>query len=124
MHEKEPVIELERVTPDRAEEYFALEQRLAGTKTYGTAETIEEAEQEIQESVLSFVVADGAVVGHVAYVMQSPESAYIASLAVLPEYRGRGIARKALQDGAFRAFVCAYGELDGPSGKHRGYLVV
>ena len=97
VYEKESAISFERVTPAMAEEYFALEQKLAGSKTYGTAERIEEALDEIEHSTINFIKSDGVTVGHIAYSIKSPGCAHISSLAVIPGYQGKGIARQALR---------------------------
>ncbi len=88
---------LERMTDKDVDEFFALDQKVAVPRMYNPNETIEKALEEIRDNELFFIKKGSERVGMIAYQKKPDGSAYISNMAVLPEYRGEGIARTAME---------------------------
>jgi ribosomal protein S18 acetylase RimI-like enzyme len=74
----------------------AFERKVADPKLYGPPLDFEAAIREIGKNHFYFIKAGNTVVGTAAYQIKSDKSAYISNVAVLPEFRRRGIAREAM----------------------------
>lgn len=84
------------MTGNDVEEFFALDNKVAVPRMYTPNETIEEALKEIEENELFFIKKGTQSVGMIGYQRKPDGSIYISNMAVLPEYRGQHIARKAM----------------------------
>lgn len=88
---------LEKMTGKDAEEFLALDQKVAVPRMYTSNQTIETALAEIRDNELFFIKKGSQTVGMIAYQAKPDGSIYISNMAVLPEYRGEGIARTAME---------------------------
>lgn len=89
------MIELQRMTKDDIGNYLAFEKR-AESRIYAAAQNRQEAEEEFADGSMYFIKFSGEVVGTASYSRKEDRSVYINGLAVDPDFRGRGLGRKAL----------------------------
>ncbi len=90
-------MQFERMTESDAQAFLAFDAAAAVPKIYNPITTMEDALEEIRDHELYFVHEEGKNIGTISYQIKEDESAYISNMAVLPEYRGKGIARKAME---------------------------
>lgn len=88
---------LERMTDKDVEEFLTLERKVSVPKIYNPIQTADEALEEIQDNELFFIKKGSVVVGTIAYQKKPDGTTYISNMSVVPEYRGQGIAREAMQ---------------------------
>ena len=87
---------LERMTDKDVDEFFALEKRVLVPKIYNPIVSEADALEEIRDNTLFFIKKGPEIVGKIAY-QTKPDGTYISNMSVLPEYRGHGIAREAME---------------------------
>lgn len=85
-----------RTTASDAAALFALEQRVATPHLYEARASISEALKEIVENALFLIDVEGHTVGSVSLRSIGDGAIYIGNMAVIPQYRRRGIARAAM----------------------------
>lgn len=95
-HMEKQEITLVRATEADASEYVRIEKSVECSINLVTTD-LEEAKKEIAESVAYIVHVNGGVVGLVSYKLRSAEQAYLAEIAIHPEYQGRGIGGVVLE---------------------------
>ncbi len=88
---------LERMTDKDVDEFFVLDQKVSVPRMYNPNETVEKALAEIRDNELFFIKKGAQAVGMIAYQAKPDGSIYISNMGVLPEYRGEGIARTAIE---------------------------
>ncbi len=74
-----------------------IEQTVSGSKLYSPMLTSAEWTEALGKNTTYLIEADGVVVGNVSHEMISPSRAYIDGLVVVPDFQGRGIARRAMR---------------------------
>lgn len=90
-------ITLKGMTEADVDAFLALEEKVKVPKIYNPITNTADALDEIQTNELFFIESEGTTVGTIAYAQKPDGSYYISNVAVLPEYRGKGIARLAMQ---------------------------
>jgi ribosomal protein S18 acetylase RimI-like enzyme len=92
-----PRLRLCRVRAADAEEFLRLEQNLDARRLYHPATTRQDALREIRRTRLYFLKLGEELAGTAAYRRREDGTVEISNLAVQPAYRGRGIARQAME---------------------------
>lgn len=85
-----------RATEHDAPVLTAIEETAKDLIVYNWGFTEQEMLDWIQDEVVYLIKEDGAVVGDISYTVKGPGYAYITGLIIVPEYRRRGLARKAI----------------------------
>ena len=96
--ERGPVaLHLRRVLPGDAGTFLRLEQNLGAARLYRPAGDRAEALQEIRRTCLHFIICDGRIAGTVAHRCRNDGTVEISNVGLQPAWRGRGVARAAMQ---------------------------
>lgn len=90
-------MKLKRATAGDIEDVLAVEKSLAGMKVYSATIERDEALEEITGAVFYLIEIDGKVAGDISYQIKDKDHAYFQGLAIMPEFQGKGIARKATE---------------------------
>lgn len=86
-------ISLRRAIAEEANTLVDFERKVANPKLYGPPLDLEGAIREISRNDFYFVMRGSTLVGTAAIRRTASNSVYISNVAVLPEFRGQGIAR-------------------------------
>lgn len=92
-----PDITFQKTTTEDVDKFIEIEKTSAGLKMYSSMTDPEEAKEEIENNEVYFIKRDGQIVGSTEYQIKNPKEAYLGGLIIKPEYRGQGIARKAIE---------------------------
>ena len=76
---------------------ISIEQTVSGSKLYSPMLTPDEWIEALGKNTTYLIEEDGLVAGNVSYEMLDPSYAYVDGLVVMPDFQGRGIARKAME---------------------------
>ena len=98
-HVRAREVALERVLPTAPEvaAFIAIERSAEGLRTYSAMTDEPEARTSIETEMVQFITVAGERIGSISYALTSPAHAHLSGLIVLPEYRGQGIARRAME---------------------------
>ena len=89
-----PNVILERVTTKEGfEEFFTLEEKLAGPTFKPTPRTADVS----KDRSIYFIKIGEQRVGHISYKDQPGNTVYLDALAVEPDFHGKGIGREAMK---------------------------
>ena len=90
-------VTFQKATLDDVQQFIEIEKTATGLKMYSSMIGSEEALEEIKNNEVYFIKKDNEVVGSTEYQIKSPSEAYLGGLLIKPEFRGQGIARKAIE---------------------------
>jgi ribosomal protein S18 acetylase RimI-like enzyme len=90
-------ITFQKATVGDINKFVEIEKTSAGLGMYSSMTDPEEAKEEIENNEVYFIKKDGEIVGSTEYQMKGPNEAYLGGLIIKPDYRGQGIARKAIE---------------------------
>ena len=90
-------ITFQKATINDVDTFIEIEKTSVGLKMYSSMTDPEEAKEEIENNEVYFIKKDGQNVGSTEYQIKGPDEAYLGGLIIKPEYRGQGIARKAIE---------------------------
>ena len=90
------VVTLKPATLADVDTLLELSRKVSDSQVYLTGTSREDEIHELQKTTTYLIEKDGVVVGRVAYVIKSPEHAYLSDLVIDPTYQGRGLGRDAL----------------------------
>jgi len=82
---------------DDVDAVLEIEKNLSDVKTYSALTEKNEITEEIKKGFFYLIKLNHNVVGDISYEMKDGGYAYISGLTVLPEFQGKGIARKAME---------------------------
>jgi [ribosomal protein S18]-alanine N-acetyltransferase len=80
------------------DELIAIEKAVPKTDTYSPMLTERGWIRELAENTVLMIRVGDRAVGSIAYAEKSPERVYISGMIVIPEYQGRGLATRAMQE--------------------------
>jgi len=86
----------ERAAAKDARAFVELEKKVAIPRIYEARLAIDDATSEICRNSLYFIKLRDSVIGSVSARMQEDGSVYFGNLAVVPDYRRKGVARAAM----------------------------
>lgn len=89
-------ISYKRVTLADIETYRTLELTTVGSATYSALTEDKDIENEITNSVVYFIMDGDKAIGDISYTLKQPDHAYISGLLIHPDFRNKGLARKAM----------------------------
>lgn len=77
--------------------FLEIERSATGVNTYSSIDDEIEAKEEIDTNEVYFIKIDDKIIGSTEYQIKSSDEAYLSGLVILPEFQGKGIARKAIE---------------------------
>src|SRR5581483_12165381 len=87
---------LQRATLANIDDILAIEKSLDGLKTYSALTNRGDIIKEITNSFFYVIKQGDKMVGDISYEIKGENHAYISGLAILPQFQGKGIARRAV----------------------------
>ncbi len=90
-------ITFQKATLDDVDKFVEIEKTSAGLNLYSSMTDPAEAKEEIENNEVYFIKKDNDIVGTTEYQIKSPDEAYLGGLLIKPEFRGQGIARRAIE---------------------------
>jgi ribosomal protein S18 acetylase RimI-like enzyme len=89
-------MELIRATIEDMQVLLEMEKTTMGLKTYSGFYSEDEIKDWINNEIVFVIKDQDVVVGSISYEKKSIEHAYISGLVIKPEFRRRGLARRAM----------------------------
>jgi ribosomal-protein-alanine N-acetyltransferase len=91
-------VSLEEASGSDIASLIEIEKAIPKTNTYSPMVTKRGWQRELSENTVLILKMGGIAVGSIAYAEKSPKHVYISGMIVRPEYQGRGLATKAIQE--------------------------
>lgn len=88
-------ITLQRVTTDDWKTVFQIETS-AASDFYFSIDNEKEILEYIESHIVYFIIKDDEAIGTIAYKIEADEKVQLDGLIIVPEYRGKGIAKEAI----------------------------
>lgn len=77
--------------------FLEIERSVIGANIYSGIDNQEEAKEEIENNEVYFIKIADKIIGSTEYQIKGSDEAYLSGLVILPEFQGKGIARKAIE---------------------------
>lgn len=92
------VVSLKRASEADIDVLIEIENSVIPTPAYSPMTSEKAWKRELSENDVFLILAQNVAVGSIAYALKTHESLHINGIIVRPEYQGKGIATKVIQD--------------------------